>query len=126
MFSGEVNYDNMTEYSTVVAEFIGTAACLEYYRSALGTQLYSCYKLAELVPRHLVISKFEDFKKRHMFLHQVTEVHCRGGDTPSVRLMCNCPYFWKNSNTYGSHVVAIYHRKAVINVFDQMSSLRAV
>jgi hypothetical protein len=28
------------------------------YRSALGAQLYSCYKLAELVSRHLVISKF--------------------------------------------------------------------
>ena len=67
----------------------------------------------------------EDFKKRHMSLHQVTEVHCRGGDTPSVRLMCDCPYFW-NSNTYCSHVVAIYHKKGVINVFDQMSSLRAV
>lgn len=67
----------------------------------------------------------DDFKKRHMSLHQVAEVRCRGGDEDSVRLVCDCAYFW-NSNTYCSHIVAIYHKKGAINVFDQMSSLRAV
>lgn len=65
----------------------------------------------------------EDFKKRHMSLHQVTEE--TRGDGASVRLVCDCPYFW-NSNTYCSHVVAVYHKKGRINVFDLLSSLRAV
>ena len=67
----------------------------------------------------------KDFKKLHMSLHQVAEVRCRGGDEESIRLVCDCPYFW-NSNTYCSHVVAVYHKKGAINVFELMSSIKAV
>ena len=67
----------------------------------------------------------EDFKKRHMSLHEITELPCRGSERNSVRLVCDCAYYW-NCGTYCSHVVAIYHKKGIINIYQLMSSLKPV
>jgi len=68
---------------------------------------------------------FEEFKERHCSLHKVLQRFPDPNNRDIFRMECDCAYFW-SGNGHCSHIVAVYHRIGIINIFDMMSKLAPV
>jgi hypothetical protein len=67
----------------------------------------------------------ESFVERHCSLHKVVQHFPVPGNRDKFKLHCDCAYFWSGSS-HCSHIVAVYHRIGIINIFDMVSKLAPV
>jgi hypothetical protein len=67
----------------------------------------------------------KEFVDRHCSLHKVVQRFPEPANRDNFRLECDCAYFW-SGNSHCAHIVAVYHRIGIINVFDMVVNLAPV
>jgi hypothetical protein len=85
------------------------------------------YMLTHLGTRFSVdkISRGVEDQRGQIIAHHVIATRCRRHWHIAARMECDCAYYW-SGNGHCSHIVAVYHRIGIINIFGMMSKLAPV